>query len=318
MENFCDLRPINKETGKKSRTRLDMKTKLLIAETLCNGTAQTVIMNKYKISRRQCSKIKADAPRLKKILEGHAGSANSKSFKEGHFTQVEERLLQFFSMARKGGVSVTRDVLHVRAVKLRDELLENMTDEGGKQALAKFSASEHWISNFVRRHQLKSVTLHGQAGSVDHKKIEQGMKQLRKDLQPYSLDRIYNMDETGLFYRLLPRKSYVFRENRHTVRGIKGMKAKDRITLIITTNADGSHILPYSLIGSAQNPRAFNLRKCPLPYLTQKKAWNDGVTCRQWFMRDFLPAVRRKTSLDVALIVDNASSHDTKLIDPIG
>lgn len=126
------------------------------------------------------------------------------------------------------------------------------------------------------------------------------------------------MDETGLFHRLLPRKSYVFAENRIRV-GIKGMKAKDRITLIMATNADGSHIFPSTVIGSAQNPRAFNLRKCPLPYLSQSKAWNDGVTdLSQVVHKGFLPQIRRKTSLEVALIMDNASSHGTALIDPIG
>ena len=42
---------------------------------------------------------------------------------------------------------------------------------------------------------------------------------------------IFNVDETGVYYRLLPKRTYLSRtEKRKTARGTKGMKAKDRVS----------------------------------------------------------------------------------------
>lgn len=209
----------------------------------------------------------------------------------------------------------------MKALKLRDELLTSALCEREKNHLTKFLFSESWITSFVKRSGLKSVVVHGQAGSVDRKAIEKDTKLIckscEKNLKSFSLDRIYNMDETGLFFRSLPRKSYVYTEDRNTTRGTKSMKAKDRITLIIATNGDGSHLLPLTIIGASENPReSFTLRKCPVPYISQKRAWNDSVTCSQWFSKFFLPAIRKRTSQKVALIMENASSHGYSLEGP--
>ncbi len=45
------------------------------------------------------------------------------------------------------------------------------------------------------------------------------------------------MDETGLFFKLLPNRSYVKEDKVKSARGTKLMKAKDRVTLYVTANA---------------------------------------------------------------------------------
>ena len=54
---------------------------------------------------------------------------------------------------------------------------------------------------------------------------------------------IYNMDETALFYLMLPCYSVLMpEEDISTVRGKK--KSKERVTLTVCANATGSHKLP--------------------------------------------------------------------------
>lgn len=129
---------------------------------------------------------------------------------------------------------------------------------------------------------------------------------------------MYNMDDTGLFCRLLPKKTYVFRKDKRAVRGTKSMTAKDITTYIVTANASGRYILPPILIGSAKDRRCFRLRSYPLPSISPRKAWNNGVTCNRGFMWHFLPSVRKRTSDPVALILDNSSSHASTLEVPNG
>lgn len=303
-------------TGKQSRTRLDIATKLQVAEEFKNGMSQVHVMSKYNISRRLCSNIKAQEKELRERLA--CGNAESKSSKGGQFPDIERDLLLFLDTARKAGLSVTRQIFHFRALQLRDELLTKIEDKAEEVRLKAFSASESWVKKFIKRHNLKNFTPHAEAGSVDPTVVREGIIKLRNQLYDYEAPNIYNMNETALFYRLLPKKTYVFRGEDGKVRGVKGMKVKDRITLIVATNADGSHKLPLSIIGSEQKPCAFDLRPCPMPYFSQRKAWNDSQTCRKWFIRVFLSAIRKRTSKPVALVMDIASSHGAALVDPTG
>jgi hypothetical protein len=142
-----------------------------------------------------------------------------------------------------------------------------------------------WAKKFAtKRAKLKSIILHGEAGAVDHEKIKEGITKMKNIIADFDEENVYNMDETGLFYRLLPRKSYVFKGTESRMRGKKGMKAKDRLSLYVATNLTGSQKVPLAIIGTSANPRCFRLtKKLPFTYFSQKKAWSDTATYRLWF-----------------------------------
>lgn len=180
-----------------------------------------------------------------------------------------------------------------------------------------FVASPHWVANFIVRHGLQSKTLHGEAGSVDDAAIAARMAEIREVCKEYEPACIFNEDETGLLYRLLPKISYLaVGENRKTVRGVKDMGAKNRVTAYMCTNADGSAKMPLSLIGTAANPRCFRNGKLPCKYYSQKNAWSDTRVFNLWW-KDFLAFVRTFTRENVLLLMDNHSSHKD-LVDPLG
>ena len=57
----------------------------------------------------------------------------------------------------------------------------------------------------------------------------------------YELDHIFNMDETGHFYKAISSRTYLISgESKVSARGTKQMKAKDRLTVIVCTNASGT------------------------------------------------------------------------------
>ena len=126
------------------------------------------------------------------------------------------------------------------------------------------------------------------------------------------------MDETGLNYRLLPRQTYIHK-NEKAAKGTKNMKSKERVTLYIATNAMGSQKVPLAMIGTAKNPRCFgrNLQKAKFPYLSQQKAWSDTTTYKKWFYDVFLPHVRFKMKDKVLLIMDNCGPHAHAVLDPL-
>ncbi len=101
-----------------------------------------------------------------------------------------------------------------------------------------------WFRNWRRRYEIgNSIRLYGEAADVDVSTVEPAMRELRSQLSNYQPKDIFNMDESGLFYRAMPARTYLaYNESRKTVRGTKALKAKDRVTLVLCVNADGKFI----------------------------------------------------------------------------
>lgn len=78
------------------------------------------------------------------------------------------------------------------------------------------------------------------------------------------------MDETGLNYRAQPRKSLA----KEAASG--GKDAKDRITVGLTVNSDGTHRVRPLIIHKAKKPRCFGTSFDPnelVDYYHNPKAW---------------------------------------------
>ena len=170
----------------------------------------------------------------------------------------------------------------------------------GIEGCIKFS--DVWLSNFKKRHGIRGFLLHGESGEVSSEAVGQTRRSLRNILSDYELRNIYNMDETGLFYRLNPRKTLAT-EARN---GKK--KRKERVTLVACASADGSDKMPLMMLGKSKNPRCFQgIRKenLGLIYRSSKSAWMTGFLFGEW-LKLFCQRVRGR---NVVLLLDNASSH---------
>ena len=195
--------------------------------------------------------------------------------------------------------------LAARRVPLSDELLQSKAKEFGTQlSIADFAYSRGWLQNFKKRYGIKSVVIHGEAGGVNAETLSTGRQQLRDLLGRYRLADVYNFDETGLFYRLEPNRTLAT----GPVHGTK--KCKDRLTIGLCANADGSDKVVPFVIGKAARPRCFGRNfdvQTLVTYRHNKKAWmTSDLFCD--FLKQFDGRMRREDR-DVLLLLDNASSH---------
>lgn len=110
------------------------------------------------------------------------------------------------------------------ALIARDKLLNDEALTLPKDALRLFSASNKWVGDFLSRHGAVSKLLHGEAATkVDLVQEERDMERIRSKLEGVDPSLIYNVDETGLFYRCLPKRSYIFKEE-GTIKDARGSK----------------------------------------------------------------------------------------------
>ena len=119
---------------------------------------------------------------------------------------------------------------------ITDDILREKAREFGEEFnINDFTYSSGWLYRFKKRHVIASHTLCGESAGVDKQLISDGVERAVTAMQDYSLKDIYNMDETGLFFRLLPDKSLSTSD--HT-KGTK--KSKEKLTVVLTCNADRS------------------------------------------------------------------------------
>jgi hypothetical protein len=118
-----------------------------------------------------------------------------------------------------------------------------------------FKASWQLLSRFRTRRGLQKMLLHGEGVEVDKNDPEllSTLEELYSIIAQYDPENVYNMDETGLFFCLLPRYSILMpNEDISSTRGKK--KAKDRVFLIVCVNTSGTHKIPCAMIGKPKEP----------------------------------------------------------------
>ncbi|GMF25618.1 unnamed protein product [Phytophthora lilii] len=96
------------------------------------------------------------------------------------------------------------------------------------------------------------------------------------------------MDETGLCYTVAPSRSIC----RGGARGVK--KTKTRITVALTSNADGSDALTPLFLGRAEQPFCFKKRTAAqlgFKYKANQKAWMTGYIFREWLPGIWTPYI---------------------------
>ena len=65
-----------------------------------------------------------------------------------------------------------------------------------------------------------------------------------------------------------------------------GKLSKERITVLVAANADGTEKLPQLVIGKSKQPRCFkNVRSLPTPYDFSSKAWMTSGIFESWLRK---------------------------------
>ncbi|VDO38331.1 unnamed protein product [Heligmosomoides polygyrus] len=136
-----------------------------------------------------------------------------------------------------------------------------------------FNASEGWASRFESRHGIVFKQVQGEAGDVDMEAVSDWHQIVPyKGLEQFSEENVFNVYETGLFWRLLPSKTMAFKGDRCT----SGKRSKERITVLVGSNMSGTEKMPLLVIGKSRSPRCFKNASVPVDYEANQKAWMTG------------------------------------------
>nr|XP_037270883.1 tigger transposable element-derived protein 4-like [Rhipicephalus microplus] len=109
-----------------------------------------------------------------------------------------------------------------------------------------FKVSDGWLKSFKKHFDLSFTKLCSESAAVDLSAIANYRSgKLQSFLQEYSSDDTFNCEETGLFFKLMPEKTFAF--GGEPCHG--GKHSKERVTVLIGSNMSGTEKLPILIIG---------------------------------------------------------------------
>ncbi|CAF2142131.1 unnamed protein product [Rotaria magnacalcarata] len=169
-----------------------------------------------------------------------------------------------------------------------------------------FRASNGWLDRFRTRYNIQFRPICGEARAVDPSTVDDWKGRLHSIIEHYDPCNIFNMDETSLFYKLMPDRSLVI--DRNDCRG--GKRSKDRYTVMLCSNMLGSEKLKPVVIGKYAKPRCFkniDMKKLPVQWFSNRTAWMNSKIFTEW-LQD-LDVSMRKQRRHVLMFLDNAPVH---------
>ena len=290
-------------SGKGKRLSESQRLEIIAKLSMPSAPSKRNIAREYDVSEGAIRKIMKNQEVIRKRSALMSEETRAKKFRAsvGRFSEIEDKLFLWIDSMRRANLPVPPSLVIAKAKRIAQELSISEDD---------FKASWQWLSRFRERRGLQKVLLHGEGAEVDKQdpKLLAALNELHDTIARYDPENVYNMDETGLFFRLLPRYTLLMPlEDVTSTRGKK--KAKDRVSLVVCANATGTHKVPCTLIGKPKSPACSKNRKWPVKYLSQGKAWMDVATCWKWFNEVFYPEVKKRTGRPVLLLMDNAPGH---------
>ena len=118
-------------------------------------------------------------------------------------------------------------------------------------------------------HGIRALSLQGELLSADMTAVEPFRSTIKElmEKEGYGKDQVFNADETGLWWRLMPSVSLVACGEK------QAKQSKDRATLLACANASGTCKLPLAFIHKYKKPLCFNhMDMTTLPVLLNRQS----------------------------------------------
>ena len=285
----------------KKRKVLNLEDRVKVIRLMESGKSSRIVAEQFGVGRTQ---IQQTMKRKAELLSDYENNANPES-KRRRVTGNEDINVptwRWFQDASARRAPISGPLIQEQAKIFAEEMGNTV-----------FKASNGWLESFLKRHNIVFKTMSGERGDVDDSVCEDWKKKLPDICEGYEPKDIFNMDETGVFFRAGKRTTFV-------VKGSDcagGKRSKERITVALTASMTGEKLKPL-VIAKSRQPRCFkgiDSSKLPVHYKFNKKAWMNSSVFEVW-----IKSVDRKMKREgrkILMFIDNAPSHPKMKLDNV-
>jgi hypothetical protein len=132
------------------------------------------------------------------LLEENSTTQNRYKNRRAKYPELEMAMNLWVSQVSAAGLILTDELVKLKGRDFGQHL--GIPDDNVK-------FSNGWITNFKKWNSLRRYQLHGEASSAPLDSLPGERIKLQELLSQYQPEDIYNADETGLFYRMLPHQT---------------------------------------------------------------------------------------------------------------
>jgi hypothetical protein len=217
-----------------------------------------------------------------------------KRLRDGKYKIIEDDIRSQFEEAREVNIPINGNLMQQLA-----------KTSAIKKGIFSFKASNGWLQKFKNRESLKASIISGESNSVDQTLTEDWVEtKLLLLIKNYRPEDIFNGDEFGLLYKMPPKRS-LNQKGKHC----KGGKlSRERISVWICANMDGSEKEKLVVIGKYAKPRCFkNVKSLPVIYENNNSSWMTNKIFTKILHK--LNKRMADQGRHVLLFVNNCSAH---------
>jgi len=113
-----------------------------------------------------------------------------------NFPQIEDALSFWVEKAIDNNITISGELLVQKAHNFATLL--DVQD---------FKGSNGWVAGFKKRHNIECYMRHGEAASAPLEDLDDMRKNIQNILKDYSPNDIFNVDETGLYWKMEPNRT---------------------------------------------------------------------------------------------------------------
>ncbi|GFX69760.1 tigger transposable element-derived protein 1 [Trichonephila clavipes] len=294
------------------------ETKIKILDCLAKGERSTAVGKRFHLGESTIRAIKKNEAAIRKSVRSgtNLSSKISSYSRDTLIEKTEKALVIWIEDLTQKRIPLDGHLIKMKALKFYKELKESEPSTSSRESNPQFSASTGWLTGFIKRHSFHNLKIKGEVASADEEAARKYPEKLAKIIKDgeYCAHQVFNPHETQLFWKKMPTRTYIAKSEK-TASGFKA--AKDRVTLLLCSNASGDRMLKPLLVNRSLKPRALkgkDLNTLPVHWMANKKAWVTTAIFTEWFNKCFVPEVENYMNemgleFKILLILDNAPGH---------
>ncbi|XP_068246164.1 tigger transposable element-derived protein 1-like isoform X1 [Palaemon carinicauda] len=307
----------SKPAQKSTRKTFSIKTKKLVLELKDEGKSNSAIGRQLNIAESTVRGILKNKEQILKMCDSYGSSSlDSRSYASTYnkeLIEMENLLMLWISKKEGKGVGLDNKTI-IGQAKIFYTLIckkNNVSPFG-------FKASTGWLYRFLERKGICKHNMNGKKSSLDEVATKEFTSILKEMIEDggYHPDAIYDMAETGLQYKRMPKSIFLAKRT-------QGRNAdKSRFTVLFCVNSTGTHKMRPLVVHAAKHPQCSNhlsdMKDASVYWRSSKKSCITSTISQDWLLNCFVPDARRKCLQDgrefkVILTQDNCQAHPSIL-----
>ena len=167
------------------------------------STVRTVVKNREEVTKHFSEALPRSAVYVTRVT------------KDPFLQSTEKAVFVWLQDCYAKSLPVASKHIMVKAKSVHTALMDRSDmDAAAKEQFSNFHASRGWLQNFIKRYDLSNKVVSGESASADKEAAERYPAEFRKVVTDggYQPCQVFNADETALFWKRMPDRTYVARK----------------------------------------------------------------------------------------------------------